>query len=369
MRAEEFPVWTRPDQIAFFATQPRPADAHYVHETGGSTGIVARFYITRESYEWRTAIMDRVYGWAGAEEGARSVHVWSTPRKKSRTHALKILVHSTLQRRTYFDAYREFTDRERSACCELINRVKPRAIVGYTGTLVDLARFAREHRMLHWRSPSLISTAETLQAGQRELLQAEIAHEVFDSYGSREFMNIATECEVHAGYHIATDNLRVEVVDRDGHAVEPGVEGRVVVTDLRNAANPFIRYDVGDMGIMAPPGESCPCGRPFPLLRSIQGRAQDVIYTPRGQISALYIEDVMENVDWIEGFQMWQPSRDALIIRFLARVAVSDEMLRPVRDRVLAKLGQLHVTFEPVNELTRLPNGKVERVRSEVHVA
>src|SRR6185312_8897718 len=107
-------------------------------------------------------------------------------------------------------------------------------------------------RALHWKARTLVSTAETLQCGQRELLESQLAHEVFDSYGSREFMNIATECSHHAGYHMASDNLRVEVVDRNGKPVDAGVEGRIVVTDLHNAASPFIRYEVGDNGVMAP---------------------------------------------------------------------------------------------------------------------
>jgi len=369
VRPEELPVWTRRDQIDFFAAQERPADAHYVHESGGSTGLVVRFHVTRESYEWRTAIMDRVYGWAGAEEGSRSLHVWGTTKAANRVHGMKVAIHRALQRRAYFNAYREFTDQERAACCDVINRMKPHAIVGYTGMLVDLARFAREHQTLRWKTPTLISTAETLQCGQRELLQAQLADEVFDSYGSREFMNIASECSLHAGYHIAADNLRVEVVDADGNPVEPGTEGRVVVTDFRNAATPFIRYDVGDRAVMAGPGEACRCGRPFPLLRGIEGRAQDVIFTHRGWVSALNIQDVLEHFDWIEGYQLLQPSRDRLIVKLLSRDELTEERLLPVRSSLRTQLGDLTITFLRVNELTRRPNGKIELVASAVSVA
>lgn len=48
LRLAELPIWTRLDQIEFFAAQERPEDSHYVHESGGSTGIVVRFHITRE---------------------------------------------------------------------------------------------------------------------------------------------------------------------------------------------------------------------------------------------------------------------------------------------------------------------------------
>jgi phenylacetate-CoA ligase len=366
---EELPVWTRRDQIEFFATQQHPADSHYVHESGGSTGIVVRFHVTRSSYEWRTAIMDRVYGWAGAEEGSRSLHVWGTTKAASPLHGIKVRIHRALQQRTYFNTLREFTDEERAACCDAINRTRPHAIVGYTGMLVDIARFAREHKALTWKASTLISTAETLQCGQRELLEAQLAHEVFDSYGSREFMNIATECSMHSGYHIATDNLLVEVVDKNENPVEPGDEGRIVVTDLRNAATPFIRYEVGDLGSLAPPGEHCRCGRPFPLLRRVEGRSQDVILTRRGRVSALNVQDVLEHFEWIEGYQLMQPSREQLVIKLLARAELTEELLNPVRSRLRAQLGDIAVTFVRVNELTRRPNGKIELVASAVGVA
>jgi phenylacetate-CoA ligase len=369
VRPEELPVWTRRDQIDFFAAQERPADAHYVHETGGSTGLVVRLHVTRESYEWRTAIADRAYGWAGAEEGARSLHIWGASKPKSRMHRYKVLVHRALQQRTFFDAYRQFTDEERAACCELINRMRPQAIVGYTGILVDIARFAREHNALQWKARTLVSTAETLQCGQRELLESQLAQEVFDSYGSREFMNIASECSMHDGYHIASDNVFVEVVDKNGKPVEAGTEGRIVVTDFHNATTPFVRYDLGDMGVMAPTDRHCRCGRPFPLLQSVEGRAQDVIHTRHGWVTAISLLDVLEHFDWVEGYQCLQPSREQLVIKLLTRVELSEERLRPLRAYLHTQITGLDFTFERVNELSRGSNGKIELVSRARDVA
>ena len=364
---EELPVWTRADQAEFFAREPRPRDSEYIHETGGSTGHVVRFHVTRESYEWRTAIMDRVYAWAGAEEGAHSLHVWGAGKKpRGSVHALKQIVQRGLQRRTFFNANQLCRDADRAACCELINRVKPAAIVGYTGILVDLARFARDHNALSWKASTLISTAEALQCGQRELLQAHLAREVFDSYGSREVMNMGSECVMHSGYHMTVDNLRVEVVDEAGYPVPAGETGRIVVTDFHNAATPFIRYEVGDMGVMAPPDATCLCGRPFPLLQRIEGRTQDIIYTPRGSVSALILQDTLENFEWVEGYQFVQESRGQLRIRLLTRATLSPERLAPLSRQLREPLGETVVDFEQVRELSKRANGKVEVVISSL---
>jgi phenylacetate-CoA ligase len=368
VRTEELPVWTRNDQREFFAAQTRPDDTMYAHQTSGSTSLPVRFYVTRESYEWRTAVMDRAYSWAGAEEGAKSLHVWAADQARPPfAQRVKHGVHLVLQRRAYFDAFQQFSDAERAACCGLINRVKPCAIVGYTGQLVDIARYAREHAALTWKARTMVSAAEGIQPGQRELLEQHLVDEVFLSYGCREFMSIGMECAKHTGYHVNTDNLLVEVVDEAGRPVPAGEEGRIVVTDFHNAATPFVRYEVGDVGVMAPAEEACPCGRPFPLLRSVDGRLQDLIHTPAGPITALYITYTMRQFDdWIEGYQVVQHAKNRVLVRLLTREALTPERLAPVTAILRRKLGDMTIDYERVTELSRRRSGKVELVVSTV---
>jgi phenylacetate-CoA ligase len=290
------PAWTRTNQRRLFESLAGPpVPGSFIHSTGGSTGEPLRFYVTRESFEWRTAVSDRGYSWAGAEEGRRSFYVWGTPIRAPRPLTrLKQNVHHGLQRRTYFDSF-NFGDAEKEACCRAINRVKPRAIVGYAGNLIELPRFAGGARgLLAWRSDAVVTAAEGLQPGGRELLEQHLGRAVFMSYGSREFMLIGMECAEHRGYHLATDNLLVEVADEAGRPLPPGETGRILITDLHNAANPFIRYEIGDLGALMPADYRCPCGRPFPLLARVEGRAQEVIELPDGsRLTALFIPHLM----------------------------------------------------------------------------
>jgi phenylacetate-CoA ligase len=370
VRAEELPVWTRHDQRAFFAQQERPSDSMFAHQTSGSTSLPIRFHITRESWEWRNAVVDRAYGFAQAEEGRKSLYVWAADQAKpSFKQRVKHGVHMTLQRRALFDAFQQFGDAEREACIRVINRFRPHAIVGYTGQLVDVARYARDHAgLLIWKAKSLVNAAEGLQPGQRELLQQYLVDEVFLSYGCREFMSIGMECDRHCGYHLNTDNLLVEVVDEDGRPAAPGAEGRIVVTDFHNAATPFIRYEIGDIGVMASPDEHCPCGRPFPLLTSVDGRLQDMVHTPNGPMSGLYITYTMRQFDdWIEGYQVVQDAKDRVLVRLLTKTEFTPERLAPVEALLKKKLGSsMTIEFERATELTRRRSGKVALVISSI---
>ena len=358
----DLPVWTRDDQNRLFESlDGPPVDGSYVHATGGSTGSPTRFYVTRESYEWRTAVSDRAYSWAGAEEGQRSVYVWGRPvYPQGLMVRIKAHAHHGFQRRVYFDSF-HFGEEEKDACCRLINRVRPRALVGYAGNLVELAEYVqRNPSALAWKARTAVTAAEGLAPGRRELIEDHLADELFMSYGSREFMLIGMECRAHRGYHVAADNLMAEVVKQDGTPAAPGETGRILITDLRNEANPFVRYEIGDLGTMADEQDACPCGLPFPLLASVDGRVQETILLPNGEkLTALFIPHMMKEFGWIRRYQVVQDSDRAIRIRVVADMALTPELTGPVEDALRPKVGpDMRIAFERVDHLEKTPSGK-----------
>jgi phenylacetate-CoA ligase len=173
------------------------------------------------------------------------------------------------------------------------------------------------------------------------------------------------ECREHNGYHLATDNVLVEVVDSAGMSLPAGKEGRIVVTDFHNAATPFVRYEIGDVGVMSP-DERCPCGRPFPRLQRVDGRSQDLIQTPRGPLTALYATYTMRQFDWIDGYQIEQHTKSRILVRLLTRHALTAERLAPVTAMLREKLGDMTIDYERVDMLPRRESGKVDLVISTI---
>jgi len=367
-KIKDLPMWTREDQRRL-STVPgnQPVVGSFLHSTGGSSGVPVRFYVTRESYEWRMAVSDRGYSWAGAEEGRRSFYVWGAPiRPEGRLQRAKKTVHHWLQGRTYFDSF-DFSDARKEECCRRINACRPAAIVGYAGNLVELARFARAHRScLAWRAKTIVTAAEGLLPGQRELLQEYLGGEVFRSYGTREFMLIGMECSKHCGYHVASDNLLVEVVDREGNPAASGETGRILITDLHNAANPFIRYEVGDYGRLAP--EPCPCGLPFPLLADVEGRVQEVIHTPDGgQLTALFVPHLMKEFSQVEGYQLVQDDSKHLVVNLIVKQDLADEARVQLLASLRERLGEnMNIELKRVVSLEKNRTGKIPIVISRI---
>lgn len=94
------------------------------------------------------------------------------------------------------------------------------------------------------------------------------------SYSCTEGGCVSCEC-AHQHFHINDDWVIVEAVDNDNNPVPDGVlSDKLLLTNLFNYTQPFIRYEVSDRIIMH--HEPCPCGNRSPWLE-IEGRNDDVI--------------------------------------------------------------------------------------------
>jgi phenylacetate-CoA ligase len=179
------------------------------------------------------------------------------------------------------------------------------------------------------------------------------------SYGSREFMLIGMECSQHKGYHISSDNLYVEVVDEQGRPAAPGETGRILVTDLHNDANPFIRYEIGDMGAMAT--EPCSCVLPFPLLARVEGRIQEYLLTADGsRLTALFIPHLMKEFVWVRGYQIEQEQPGKVRLNVLSDHEPTGAEQAPLIAALVGKLGEgAQVEVVRVAALKKGASGKV----------
>lgn len=99
-------------------------------------------------------------------------------------------------------------------------------------------------------------------------------------YGCYEANSIAYECP--CGYmHLMNKNVYVEVLDDDDTPVWEQ-EGSVVITSLQNKVMPFIRYRIGDRGILYQK-TSCSCGNDAPYIELTMARENDLIQNRDGK--------------------------------------------------------------------------------------
>lgn len=116
----------------------------------------------------------------------------------------------------------------------------------------------------------LLTYAETVTPQFRQRAKMILGAETADRYSSQELGPLAFQCpKSEAHYHLASTNVRLEVLDESGQPCPWGAIGRVHATGLHTFANPIVRYELGDLAAMAP---ECVCGHPHPVLHQLLGR-------------------------------------------------------------------------------------------------
>lgn len=111
----------------------------------------------------------------------------------------------------------------------------------------------------------------------RQRIEALWGAKVYDYYGLSDiFGACAGMCEEQHGLHWAEDHILVEVLDPEtGLPVADGERGELVLTTLKKAARPMIRFRTGD--IVSFTSAPCTCGRTSQRMLGIHGRLDDML--------------------------------------------------------------------------------------------
>jgi phenylacetate-CoA ligase len=111
----------------------------------------------------------------------------------------------------------------------------------------------------------------------RQRIEALWGAEVYDYYGLSDiFGSCAGMCEEKDGLHWAEDHILVEVLDpKTSEPVPEGERGEMVLTTLKKAARPMVRFRTGD--IVSFTAKPCGCGRTSIRLQGVHGRLDDML--------------------------------------------------------------------------------------------
>jgi phenylacetate-CoA ligase len=322
--------------------------------TGGSTGEPLTIGYTRESYERRTAVMLRGYGWAGASLGRRALFLWGAgPGPQSLKDRL---YHAAFNRRV-MNVF-TMSDDNMGRYADAVERYRPEVIVSYVASVVRLSQWLLDNRIRVHAPKAVLCAAEPLHDHQRELIERAFGCPVYNTYGCREFMLIASECEHRNGLHVNADHLRVEL----GEPVFADAEGenprQILVTDLHNYGMPLMRYANGD--IASQQEGDCPCGRGLPMLDKVNGRSMDALRTPQGHYIGEYLEYLIFNTPGIARFQALQERMDEIEISVVRQPHFEESSLRQIQDDMQKAFGEgVRLRFRYTDAIPLTPTGKL----------
>jgi len=242
---------------------------------------------------------------------------------------------------------------------EALRRYRIKYLWGYTSSLHALAQEVLRSRRGDLSMTVVITNAESLFDYQRQTIEAAFQCPVRETYGMSEIVAAASECEA-GNLHQWPETGLVEVL-ADGKPADLGSSGDLVCTGLLNEDMPLIRYRVDDRGALAATDGVCPCGRSLPLLASIDGRSDDVLYMPDGR-SIGRLDHLFKTKLSIREAQIIQEAPDRIRVRYVPALDFTPEAARYIVERLIDRLGQIEVTMEAVSEIPRGPNGKFRGV-------
>jgi len=367
---KKIPVTTKKDlQENYESTITRGIDMskHVVRFTSGSTGTPLR--IVRNRTELTE--VNASYNYSFLECGAKSTDNFVTmsgraesirwAKKYYRINPLRIsttVVPTHISGETIIDTLQE---------------IDPDVISIFPSILANIFRYD-----ISDLNPKLIFTiGETLTQHLRDLVKDAFGLEINDVYGSEEFCRMAFECNEHCGLHLITDYNVFEFIDKDGEHVTPGESGEIIITGLINRTSPLIRYEIGDFGI--PTDEKCPCGRTWPIIKSIQGRTDDYLILSSGRKLSLnnlvlpVLKEIESNIFCISQYQIVQDKRNRIAFKVVKGKKFDPEILSRIKKGLKAFFNRLaediEIHMQPVDEIPMERSGKrrilISKIRQE----
>ena len=280
--------------------------------TGSSTGSPLWFYSCKHTQAFQNAAKLRCRRWWGIEPGDLMFEFWASPIELSKSDWVHLAKDRYLMNYHLLSAL-DMTDSVMAGYVRLMNRKKPRVIVGYPSALHLLAQHIRQHSAsrLQFTPKGLVATAETLLPHQRHLIQEVFGAPVINEYGARDGGLLAYECP-EGGLHVVAENVFLEIDPLTADENSP-TRGDVLVTNLDSFAYPFIRYRLGDQVTLT--DRTCACGRGLPLLEGIEGRQTDWLTDRTGKkIHGLVVAHTIAKVQGLKQFQIVQTKADELVI-------------------------------------------------------
>lgn len=345
------------------------ANSVYVNKTSGSSGDPFIFAKDKWCHALTWAEIMNRFGWFGIDfNTSKQARFYGIPLDKKGYYKERLKDwFSNRYRFSVFDlsdnAFESVLAKFQSTPFDYIN--------GYTSPIVQFAKFLKRKKIvLKSICPTLkvcIVTSEMLFDNDKTLLETQFGVPIVNEYGASELDLIAFQ-NTEDQWQVNSETLYVEILDDNDNILPYGQEGRIVITSLYNKAHPFIRYDIGDIGILS---EQSTLQKP--ILKKLIGRTNDIARLPSGKKAAgltfYYItKSVIENDGNVSEFIIEQSELDAFKIKYVSKNALSNDEKETISKAMIQYLEpEISITFERVAKLDRSKSGKLKQFTSFVN--
>ncbi len=241
-------------------------------------------------------------------------------------------------------------------------------INGYTSSIVLFGKYLQARNIILTDiCPTLkvcMVTSEMLFEEDKIVLEKHLGVPIVNEYGASELDLIAFQ-NANGAWQVNSETLFVEVLDENNQAVPKGIEGKIVITSLYNKAHPFIRYEIGDVGILA---ENSTLKKP--ILKKLIGRTSDVALLPSGKkapgLTFYYVtKSIIEDDGNVKEFIIRQTKLDSFEIEYVSSETLSSEQIMKIEKAIATYLEPgLQFTYHRKEVLERTKRGKLKQFQA-----
>jgi len=340
----------------------------YVNKTSGSSG--APFVFAKDNYSHAMTWASNIhrFGWYGIDfNTSLQARFYGIPldfigNKKER-------IKDFLGNRYRFPIF-DLSDTVLEEFLKKFKKKKFDYINGYTSSIVLFAKFLQQKNIvLKTICPTLkvcVVTSEMLFEKDKIVMEKQFGVPVINEYGASELDLIAFE-NPEGEWQVNSETLFVEILDDENNVLPYGKEGRIVITSLFNKAHPFIRYDIGDIGILDPKSTL-----KKPILKKLIGRTNDVAILPSGKkapgLTFYYVtKSIIEDDGNVKEFIIKQTKIDTFEIEYVSETELNLEQIKKIEEAISLYLESgLNFTFIRKEKLERTNRGKLKQFKSMV---
>lgn len=253
----------------------------------------------------------------------------------------------------------------RERVVEQLNGFQPHRLHGYSSSVSMLAELAVQGE-LRIHPKSLYVGGDHLTPSMEAIIREAWNAPIYSLYSAVESKFLAFKEAGQSEMTVMDDLVIVEVLDEQNRPVQPGEDGRVVLTNLYNYTLPILRYELGDYVVPGPVQRDSP----YTTIRQIKGRVNEAlpVILHDGKDDTIHpIVLAMFHVPGLETFQFISERPDHVRIDYTARRDI-DAAVRQEFQRILRMRGALQTTFD-VRCVPHIGNdpqtGKLRLVRIE----
>lgn len=234
-------------------------------------------------------------------------------------------------------------------------------MLGYASALERIATYLGEKNYNDkYPLKAIVSSSEVMTDATITKLNHLFGCPVYDRYSNEDNGFIAQTDGFSHDFIVNRASYYIEILklDSDNPAEENEI-GRIIITDYFNFAQPFFRYDTGDLGSFSYKNIN---GSKHYILTKIAGRVSDIVYDMCDKpISTFAIGCALEVFSEIKQYQLIQNSKEDFVLNIIdpKKLYKKDDYKKALVE-VLGDGINLSITY--LDKLPVLRSGKYKRV-------